>query len=558
AKPAGGYARWVIAPLDMTALQSAVRPWVTGTKSRIVGGMGLDVGLDDLIGRVHPVAMPLKPGHIAQALAGGVMNGKRITPDVPGMPDLLIKGVFQREYRTVDEKTNKKTGEVTALVQVQQPLLRVSVLDLSASTYHDLLPGTTPTGAASFDRMSIADILVNYGQSLGRLIAEQCPPLHDPANPAHQIDLPTMARAPFRAQREAVQAGLKLLAAGHNPFGLGEVGTGKSLMAQAMAYALSPAHYATTRAEMARLGLTWDARLRPVQNVLVLCPPHLLTSWRNEIAATLPGASVVVLDAPSQVPVARWVAGTQPGAGMTFSVLSRETAKLGHSYEPGITKVNPVCPRCGAQVGVDPKEITEGRAVCGSTHRIAADEPARLAVDLASLLVTSATADWLVQTLPAKNLRRLVRVTMRRDQQAVEMHDTAYPSNETRWQTMALRGAENGLQGTPLGAIVQRVTGLVLARLTAKEDVQPLLEIATRLLISVQHTGRNDLIADTVRTLYTASLSDTGGYGRGANVRAWARTLVLLMDGNQSAFASELQALGPVPTGPATYGGDPG
>lgn len=546
--PQGGFARWVLASLDLTALRGAVRPWTAGaaTKARLTPGVGMDKGIDDLIGRVHPVAMPLKPGHIAQALAGGVMNGKRIAPDQPGRPPLLIKGVFEREYRTVDERTDKKTGEVTQLVQVQQPKLRVSVLDLDTSTYHDLLPGVEPTGAADLGQQTIADILVNYGQALAALIAEQCPALHDPANPDHAMTLPPLARAPFVAQGHAIQAGLKLLITGKNPFGLGEVGTGKSLISQAIAAALSPAHWATTQAEAARLGLPWSARLRPVRNVLVMCPPHLLRSWHNEVAATLPGAQVVVLESLSQVPRTRPApsADPRPGAGMAFYVLSRETAKLGHGYAPGVcvSMRETTCPRCGAPVAAAGKDITEGRAMCGQVRRTPANAAARCAVDLAGLLATAATDTWLVETLSPRLVRRMAARAAQRRQDAA---DATHLGVEAAYRLRALGAAPGDLWESSLGRLCRQIAAMVAQQVSAKEPAaKHSMAILVRLLVSFVHEGRNALIVPLARQIYAATLADRSAYGVASDLRGWVRTLALLMDAGdaQDALVRELRA----------------
>src|SRR4029077_9257018 len=154
---------------------------------------------------------------------------------------------------------------------------------------------------------------------------------HDPHRPDHRIALPTLARKPFRAQADAVQAALKLLARGFNPFLVAEVGTGKSTMALTIAAALLPAHHAATTAEMRRLGL--PHRLPRVEKILIVCPPHLLKSWSDQAAAVVPELAVQIVESPRDL--------ARPAQ---IFILSREGAKLGHGYQG----VEGRCPRCGA------------------------------------------------------------------------------------------------------------------------------------------------------------------------------------------------------------------
>lgn len=535
----GGFAQWALAPVDTTAVYDEVRPWMQGSvaKPQPVGGLALERDLADLIGRVHPVAMPLKAGHIAQALAAGMLNGAQITPDDPdsGLPPLLMKGVFEREYRTTETKTNKK-GETTAYVQVQQPRLRVSVLDLRSSTYYDLAAGSEVTGATSLDQMTIADVLTRYGKGLGKLLAQQCPPLHHPADPSHQIALPIAAREPFRAQRAAVQTGIKLLGQGLNPFLLGEVGTGKSLMSLLMALALTPPHYATTRAELRRLGIGWDARLRPVQRVLVLCPPHLLTSWTNEVVATLPGAEVRLLSNPSEVAAfARDPLPTSgvavPGTRLRVGVLSRETAKLGHPVIAGFEDSNPVCPRCGERITTPATTVVHERQRCKATARVAVDPVARMAVDLAQLLAT-ASESWQARSLvQGAVLRRHVR-RAHEALDALESAEARVAARRGLFAQRALRGAADGLQRTPAGVLIGRVTDHVVAQLHGRETIhgaKDLVKALGMLCWSIDHEERDALFAAVIERLYRATLHDRGRYSSSSQVRDLLRTLTLLL-----------------------------
>src|SRR5207249_3220714 len=146
----------------------------------------------------------------------------------------------------------------------------------------------------------------------------------------------------------------------------------------------SPAHHAATVAHLRALG-AWQGGPRPITRVLVMLPPHLVATWRDERTAVLPGADIVVVerisdlsneppDAPTrqqQLAIAardrrparlgaRYLGdGVHPGAGLTFYLLNRETAKLGPGRRVGLVTHPPpnpearparTCPRCGLPV----------------------------------------------------------------------------------------------------------------------------------------------------------------------------------------------------------------
>ena len=317
--------------IDVQGLLERQRPFADSASL-----LGFDRDARELLGAPLPVALPARPAHIALALASGLLNGRHLVPngDVAWLPRLLAKGTFSRRLLTVETRRNKD-GRVTGEVCVQHPRLDIHVLRLDTLTFHQLALGTEPSGATSVEDFNTADLLACYSDSLARLVREQLPALHDPENPDHQIELPELARKPFRRQAQLIQAGLKLLARDENPQTLAEVGTGKTTVALSIAAALSPRHFQATASELARVGFD-PSRLRPVRRVLVVCPPHLLDGWRDQVAAVLPDARVVVVRGPSDL--------DRPAE---IYILSREVAKLG-STVAGVR--GPRCPDCGHPV----------------------------------------------------------------------------------------------------------------------------------------------------------------------------------------------------------------
>jgi hypothetical protein len=375
-------------PLDLRGLLSGFRPWYRA------GFAGLNRGVSDMIGAKFPVAQPPRPAHIALALSVGTLNGKKLKPNRPGLPVILAKGSFRRDLHTVEERYNKD-GEHIGSVKIQRPKLTLSVLRLDTLEFLDLKPGAAPSGAKDLADFNSADLLEHYGESLGRLMREQFPALHDPANDEHRMELPPLAREPYEVQADAIATGLKLLATGENPQAIAEVGTGKSTVALSIVAALSPLYFRGTVAELRRLGFE-TSRLSPVRRTLIICPPHLLKSWRDQAAAVLPDHRVLVVER---------IADLHKEA--EIYVLSRELAKLGHGVE-GVGAIRRsggrgVCPRCGTRPEMSPERLAETRARCEATVPLPADEGARLAEDLACLLVGTYPYEPLVRSLVSRH-----------------------------------------------------------------------------------------------------------------------------------------------------------
>lgn len=321
--------------------------------------------LDELIGGTFGTAVPPKPAHIALAISSGMLNGHEIEPDDPRRhPPILAKGTLSRRFVEIDRRTNSD-GEVTGVVEVQRPNLSVQCLDLRRYRYFQLLEGVEPNGGDDPERWTLADLMVQYGRGLTRLLARQFPALHDPSRDDHRLPLPALARTPYRAQRTAVEACLKLIARGENPFVVAEVGTGKSTIALYLTAALRPEFRSTLGPALERQGL--PGRLPSVRRTLILCPPHLLDGWKEQIEAVRPGARVVVLGRPGDL-----------HDEADLYLLSRETAKLGHARRG----IEGRCPRCGAPIEEKAADLASKRRRCGRIRRRPDGASARFLVEL--------------------------------------------------------------------------------------------------------------------------------------------------------------------------------
>jgi hypothetical protein len=293
-----------------------------------------------LLLRTYPVATPPRPAHIAAGIASGLFNGARIEPTDPAstLSPLLVKGVFDREYKTIEEKKDKK-GEVKSVVQIQQPKLVTTVLDLNTHKYHTLRTGLDESRKVEVASMGVSDLLKHYGQSLMGVMERQCPIMYDPRRDSAKVELAASPRKMFTAQAHATKAIVQLLGGnncskasrkGKVAILLGEIGSGKTSCALVSAKTIKST--------------------RP----LVMCPPHLLESWTNEIKVVAPEAEVRILQTVGDLDSL----SKDKSDRMVISILSRETAKLGHAW----VGAGPVCPKCGSET---PKvDLAKKRSRC--------------------------------------------------------------------------------------------------------------------------------------------------------------------------------------------------
>jgi hypothetical protein len=378
--------RYDVHSVDVDTALAAFEPWARGET-------GDDLDTDQLLGSRCPVAVPMKPAYIALALAAGMFNGHRLDPDEPGtLPPLLAKGAYTREAVEIDR--SQATDGTVSVTAVDRPRLRVTVLRLDDATFHTLADGTEPAGGLDLSRWTAADLLVHYGRSMARLLTRQFPPLHDPTDPGHQFALPRLDRIPFTVQEHAVRTAVKLLAAGANPIFPAEVGVGKTTMAVFVAAALSSPHHAETSRQLRGLG--FERPLPLVRRTLVVCPPHLLSGWRDQLAAILPSARVQIVRAPGDLEVEA-----------DFYILSRETAKLGHGH----TGLEGSCPGCGSPIPRSARSNASRRHRCEVTPLRPRNAFARLASHLATLLAPAMPEEDLVVSLAPTSL--LVRLSGR-------------------------------------------------------------------------------------------------------------------------------------------------
>ena len=116
-----------------------------------------------------------------------------------------------------------------------------------------------------------------------------------------------------------------------------------------------------------------------MRRVLVVCPPHLLDGWRDQVNQILPGATVRILQRVSDVDAAA-AEPTDDGDGrprfrLTIMVLA---AKWRSWVTPGDWRTGNTCPVCGSPPLNSPQKAADAHEWC--EHILAAQTtPGRLA-----------------------------------------------------------------------------------------------------------------------------------------------------------------------------------
>src|SRR4051812_19139478 len=111
--------------------------------------------------------------------------------------------------------------------------------------------------------ISLADFMADFGEAAAVAVVDQFPPRYDLAVAAHYAGpIRQLRRKPLGAQRHAIAALAESLRTNSLSLLVGEMGTGKTLIA---------------------VSAVWAAGYR---RALAICPSHLVRKWKRELERT--------------------------------------------------------------------------------------------------------------------------------------------------------------------------------------------------------------------------------------------------------------------------------
>ncbi|RUF11140.1 DEAD/DEAH box helicase [Pseudomonas aeruginosa] len=199
---------------------------------------------------------------------------------------------------------------------------------------------TQPAALAAFPlNINLTDFIDEFGDEFLESLNRSNPPVYTGSDNAHrQLVMDRLKRKPFAAQAEVVQAITALLLDRNEQAGIinAEMGTGKTMMAIAVAAVMHAAGYRRT---------------------LVVSPPHLVYKWRREILETIPAARVWVLNGPDtllKLLKLRDQMGDAYDGRQEFFILGRVRMRMGFHWRLACWKKRAAggqllaaCPDCG-------------------------------------------------------------------------------------------------------------------------------------------------------------------------------------------------------------------
>lgn len=190
--------------------------------------------------------------------------------------------------------------------------------------------------AIDSDITNLDQYMLAYGSLLGKHAERSLNPLHVPGQGAlPDLDL---LRSPFEAQLHVVEATRKALCRQKALMLVGEMGTGKTIMAMAAVHA-----YAGNRPYRA----------------LVFCPGQLIHKWEREIRETIPDAEVIQIE--SWKSLLHLDRAKKPRQVQWF-IIARDRAKLGPKWQPACYQPRHLtdgflrCPNCGLRLVNEDRE----------------------------------------------------------------------------------------------------------------------------------------------------------------------------------------------------------
>lgn len=247
---------------------------------------------DDQI--VYEPFMPPLMGHIATLATIGLADG-----EVTGQDGrrIIVKGTCEKREVTVIDIDEEGTETETRTERFET---EVYFVDPVTGQWGHVSSGDQPSALEGWpcEETTWDPFLANYGPALAATIARRSPARYRPRKLLDWLPERCFHRPGIGVQDYAAEAIAQAIRGERSPGGypryarfmdIGEPGTTKTAIAiKAVLFASEPVH-----------GGICPPEQRPAKRdftpVLVYCPGNLVEQWREEVLATIPGASVVIL-----------------------------------------------------------------------------------------------------------------------------------------------------------------------------------------------------------------------------------------------------------------------
>ena len=179
----------------------------------------------------------------------------------------------------------------------------------------------------------LKEFLNEYGESMAEKVTQELTVIHDPITEKEKDIseiIEGIIKKPFPSQGEIIKACYKSLISGNKAvYTVCEMGTGKTLMAIATALVLY--------------------KLKGIRRVLVICPPHLVPKWIQEIKDSLSGVGAYNFNGKDVIRQLETLRRQPTPLRLEFYVIGRERAKTGFLWRPAVVTRHRkhFCPKCG-------------------------------------------------------------------------------------------------------------------------------------------------------------------------------------------------------------------